>query len=318
MKCTICKNSEAKLIYKDVRDYYFPDVPGKFNIRRCGNCGLLWIDPQPTADVLQLHYPNSYPVYQRKVIKPRGLKTDIIKLVAKNYLGYGRPAWWRFLLYPFYLKLAHLPHKKTGRALLDVGCGPVTRFPVFQLLGWDARGVEMDESAAKAAQAMGYNVISSSFESADLPENYFDIIYMSHVFEHLRDPHEVLEKVKQVLKPGGELILIMPNGGSITSKIFGRYWFGLEIPRHLFLYNKKNIVSVLQQHGFECQEVVYNSFLTSAFSSLSYAIGKNADYFSFMNRFVWLLNFVTDIFMNPFGVGDEFTVRAKYNPTNRP
>ena len=311
MGCVVCKNSQKKILHENVPDFYFPEIPGKFQIKKCEMCGLMYIDPQPLAEELALHYPETYPVYQRKFYLPSPVRSFITKLVAENYLGYGRPRWWRIFLIPFYVKFSHLPKRKENGNILDVGCETGTRFPLFRSLGWKVKGVEMNKGAAEAAQKAGYDVLCASFEGVEMPRNSFDAVYVNNVFEHFANPHGVLEKTKETLVPEGELILVVPNGEGLAARLFGRHWFGLEVPRHLFTYNKKSIGKLMLQHGFEVQNIIYPLTFGSFSSSLAYLLGKRANFFSFLEWPIWLLNFLVDPIFCFWGIGDWMIIRAK-------
>jgi SAM-dependent methyltransferase len=310
-QCIICRNSsDVAVRYKDVSDLIYPAVAGHFTVKECLRCRLLFLDPQPTDRELVPHYPESYGPYNSSYRSSR-LRGFFTKEVARQFLGYGRPKWWRFILFPFYIRLAHVPrYKKEGR-ILEIGCASGSRLRLFCELGWDAVGIEMSDYAARIARERGGNVLRGRFEEIAVPENSFDVVYMSHVFEHLRDPHFVLEKIKKILRPGGELILITPNGDSMTARLFGRFWLLLTVPRHFFIYQKDNISKLLDQHSFAVEKVVYNDTVRNFFPSLALRLGKNLDAFSFFNRIVYVLDLFLDAFLQSFRIEDAIIVRAR-------
>ena len=64
-------------------------------------------------------------------------------------------------------------------------------------------GLDISEAAAAGMGRKGYKVYVATIESAELPEDYYDLIYMQQVIEHVHDPHAVLAKLLKCLKPGG-------------------------------------------------------------------------------------------------------------------
>lgn len=311
MACTICSNS-PELLFTRLSDRLHPEVPGEFTLKQCSHCGLIFVDPQPSPEELEAHYPDIYYVNQRHARRDSA-KHALIRIVARQYFGYGKPR--RFLgicLFPFYFRLSHLPQWRPKGKLLDVGCGVGNRIPTFEKLGWRVEGLEMNPKAAKSARDKGCKIYVSSLEKANLPAAHFDVVYLNHVFEHLRDPHVALRKIKGTLKPNGELILVVPSANSLAFKLFKQHWFALEVPRHLFTYNRENISSVLHQHGFRVQDFAYVHTLGSITSSFAYKLGKPTDTFSVFEKPLSLVNFLIDPIFNGFGLGDWLTVHARF------
>lgn len=287
-----------------------PEIPGMYDLSRCGSCGLTFIDPTPNQEELSAHYPETYHTYSRSAPETSRTRRWITKRVAEQYLGYGKPRWWRTLLLPFFLKLSHLPTAVENGNILDIGCARGERMRVFRALGWNAWGVETSDAAAQVTQHLGFRVSVGRFEDVDLPPGYFDAIHLNHVFEHLRDPHIALERMRTILKPGGELIIVVPNGRSIAARLYKQFWFALDVPRHPFTYTRESLSRLLRQHGFETISVVYFNAFGSMNVSLAYALGLPGDSFHFCERPIWLSCFVLDPLCNALRVGDAITVRA--------
>ena len=313
MKCIICETSESRRLYTGLSDIYFPELQSKLDMWKCTNCGLMYIDPQPALEQLKQHYPPPpYPEFREKPPRLSGLKSLIQKLVA-------RQSWWKFLLYPFYLKLAYLPYKtERKKALLDVGCEGGNKCSLFETLGYEVTGVEMEKNHADIAIRKGHNVIPSSFEEAQLPPQTFDIVYMGQMIEHFKDPHLALEKTRQVLRPDGELIISTPNSDSLCRRIFGKFWIGIDCPRHLFIYNHDNIVILLFQHGFTCKDIIYSSVLGNVVAdSITYILKTRPHVFPrfiiLFEVFSWLITTFLDIVMQLLGfrLGNSMVIRAK-------
>jgi len=308
--CIACGGKNILLKYPQCSDKYFPNIPGTFDLYECARCKLLFIWPQPAQQTLNEHYPEEYEVYDQRPKTPSKIRAYIIGKVAKQYLGYGRKTLLGNIWYPFYLKLAHLPQSKNAGVILDVGCSGGARFPVFELLGWRVEGVELDAKAAEAARTFGYKVVNASFNEALLKKDSYDVVHMNNVFEHFLDPVGVLNKSKDILKQNGELLLVVPNGSSINARIFRKYWFGLEIPRHTYTYNRKNISLLLTQHGFKVEKIISSNTFGTISSSLSYVLGISPHRLSFLDRVMWTINIIADPLFVKFNCGDFITIRA--------
>jgi SAM-dependent methyltransferase len=107
------------------------------------------------------------------------------------------------------------------------------------------------EVASRAESATGGQVFVGDILDAPYAPNSFDVITCFHVFEHLYDPRAVLQKAAQWLKPGGIFYAMMPNIHSAGGRIFGSYWYALELPRHLFHFSPKSLGNLANSLGLE-------------------------------------------------------------------
>lgn len=124
------------------------------------------------------------------------------------------------------------PPAPAGR-LLEVGAGAGERLVQFAEAGWDAVGQDPDPEAGKVAKKRGLKVYDCPVRNLAGREESFDLIGLNHVIEHVLDPAELLQACVSLLRPGGRLCVISPNAAGLGRRVFGRWWFGLEQPRHL-------------------------------------------------------------------------------------
>jgi SAM-dependent methyltransferase len=213
-------------------------LPGSFTLVQCAGCGLLYLSPRPVPAHIHLYYPENYESFIRQ-------QTDHLSLWQRYSLRYG--LWKRCHLV--------LRYKRSGW-LLDLGCGTgqflaeMKRYP-----GWELIGVEPNTKAAEfASQILGLNVYSGDLFSAHFPDHYFDVVTMWDVLEHLYEPVSVLQEISRVLKPDGVLILRTPSLDSWDARVFGRYWAGLDSPRHLAVYSRRTLEKLLTHIGFIVRE----------------------------------------------------------------
>jgi SAM-dependent methyltransferase len=173
--------------------------------------------------------------------------------------GYPAPAhpWAQPLVripQPFLLRRATFrgfPRYVPGGTALDVGCGSGAFLLVLQRYGWKVRGVEVTAAAAEAARSLGLDVHTGEITDDVFSPEEFDFIHMSHVIEHMSSPVTALRRVRELLRPGGVLYVETPNIASLGFKLWKRYWFPLESPRHLWLFTPRTLAQALRVAGFE-------------------------------------------------------------------
>jgi len=131
---------------------------------------------------------------------------------------------------------------RTGGALLDIGCNSGAFLRALKGPGWQLHGVEISpEEARKARTSAGADVfVGDPLEAPYQPES-FDVITCFHTLEHVYQPRELLRKILIWLRPGGILYLTLPNIDSWEASIFRSYWYGLELPRHLFHFSPSSL-----------------------------------------------------------------------------
>jgi len=103
-------------------------------------------------------------------------------------------------------------------------------------------------------------IVNSELKQCNFPNNYFDVITLWHVLEHIRNPKEILIEIKRILKDDGIMIIGLPNINSMAFKIFKKYWIDLDIPRHYYHFSFLTISKLLTVTGFKINNINYFSF----------------------------------------------------------
>lgn len=268
-QCYVC-GTEGDVLYRDLMDVIY-GVQGEWTLRHCNNarCSLVWLDPMPTVDEL----PKLYAQYYTHEIKPNHSVSSQSKAVDKarvaywaNKYGYPVPGdfWGSMLSYIVYLLPTYRAQwdfgvfcldAKPGGRLLEIGCGDGATLHRMSELGWDTEGVDFDPKAVEIARNRGLRVFAGTLEERGFAPDSFDAIVMSHVIEHVPDPLALLEKCGKLLRPGGRLISVTPNASSWGHEKFGRFWRGLEPPRHLHIFTIGSMKLLTKAAGFDHYEV---------------------------------------------------------------
>jgi SAM-dependent methyltransferase len=141
---------------------------------------------------------------------------------------------------------------------LDVGANDGFFLHLARQSGWDVQGVEIAESAAAyAREVFDLDVFVGQLTEANFPDQAFDVVTFWHVLEHVHDPLGHLQETYRILKPGGLLIVEVPNISSWQARLFGARWRALDTPRHLYHFSPDSLKAMLQKAGFMCFRVGY-------------------------------------------------------------
>lgn len=158
--------------------------------------------------------------------------------------------------------------KETG-TLLDVGAGTGAFANTMLMAGWQITALEPDETARRNAQKKYSLNLSSPDQLFSLPENQFDAITMWHVLEHVHDLHGYLAQLHKILKPGGRLLIAVPNYTSYDAKVYGGFWAAYDVPRHLYHFSPKSMEMLGNEKGFtlaDARPMWFDSFYVSMLS----------------------------------------------------
>ncbi|HVO95801.1 MAG TPA: class I SAM-dependent methyltransferase, partial [Terriglobales bacterium] len=137
----------------------------------------------------------------------------------------------------------------------DVGCGGGGYLYRLRQWGWDTYGVEPSETGAEQARRLGLNVKHGSLQSAAFDNEFFDVIRLSNVLEHLPDPTSTLHEIRRILKSDGRVYITVPNTRSLVFHLFRENWYALDAPRHVISYSPKSLTTLAERTGFQMQSM---------------------------------------------------------------
>jgi 2-polyprenyl-3-methyl-5-hydroxy-6-metoxy-1,4-benzoquinol methylase len=215
----------------------------------------VWVDPQPALDQLGRLYENYWThVPPANGQRPENGFRTITKRFAKS--AFATAFFWRSST--FRSGLNYLEDLEPGR-ILDVGCGNGAFLARAAAAGWKATGVDFDLEAVEAAKLnVDVEAYAGSIMDQRFPAASFDAITMDNVIEHLPNPIETVRECARLLRPGGRLVIMTPNIGSLGHVVFGQDWRGLEPPRHLQIFSASGLKNISRRAGF-CSVKIFSS-----------------------------------------------------------
>jgi 2-polyprenyl-3-methyl-5-hydroxy-6-metoxy-1,4-benzoquinol methylase len=126
----------------------------------------------------------------------------------------------------------------------------------------------LDIKAVNYCKSKGLNVWQGDFSVNKFEENYFDVIIVNHVIEHLFELDSFLCLCNKYLKVGGKLIVSTPNTNNWQYKlIYKKDWMPLDAPRHLNLFNNENLEIIIKRNNFKITKNI-SSLRTDAWVSI--------------------------------------------------
>lgn len=234
--CPVCGSARIENYLRDFRD---------IDIWICRKCFVQFMNPVYSDSYLDDYYSKYIPPeYSQDVIdEQRFMANDNLQLIEK-VLG------------------------KTGR-MLDFGCGNGEHVYTAMQRGWNVVGYDVDcHTVNTISHKYSFESLCGPFEEIDWRNETFDLVYTNQVIEHLKHPVKTLETLNRIIKPGGLLLVAVPNIRSLSRRIkfffekiglrrrnIGKYY---DSDHHVFYYDKKSIGSLLKVSGYRVL-YIYNS-----------------------------------------------------------
>ena len=200
---------------------------------RCRDCGLIFVTPVLKDERVLKHY-QSESSWVRVLQSGPQIELDRLK-------------------YAYGLDLAG-PHL-SGESVLDVGAGTGLFLKTARDMGLDPVGLELHLENAAALRDEGFTVIDRPLEEADLESGTFDLISLWEVLEHIIHPARLLNEIHRALKPGGVLLILVPNADALSARILHEKSGAFGGHSHVNFFNSQTLSRLLAQTGFSVLEV---------------------------------------------------------------
>jgi len=269
----------------------------------CPVCGSGRTFPLVDSADLGRLYPDAYDAYS---LPPAGLAR---LLATWLYHWYYRRA---LRQAPF----AVLRRLSPGR-LLDVGAGRGDLGVVLAREGWEVTGLEPSGDACEAARRRGVRMVQGTLAGggrAELGADY-DVVVFQHALEHVVEPLDDLRRAYELLRPGGFLLVALPNFGCWQARRFGTAWFHLDLPRHRSHFTAAGLERALRATGFVRPEISTSTTADGLQASIQYRLYGRRRFREGLSRYVvvaisLLLLPLTELANRLGGEGDQLGATA--------
>ena len=233
--CLVCGSEQVVALFRQ-SDRLYRTTAHEFQVVRCGECGLVRLDPAPSPEELHRYYPESYWFAPGGNAASR-LEEGYRRIVLRDHVRFVERA---------------LRETTARGPLLDVGCGGGLFLGLMRRRGFHAVGLDNSREAAGIAwHQQSAPAACGLLEQAPFPAGSLAGLTMFHVLEHLYDPPAYLEAAHGLLAPDGRLVVQVPNAASWQFRLLGSSWNGVDVPRHLFDFRARDLEKLLTRCGFE-------------------------------------------------------------------
>ena len=229
-----------------------------FGIFICDDCELMFTNPRPLDENLNSYYKSEK--YISHTNSNRGLFNKAYQFVRKITIK----------------NKVKLLGKKKGK-VLEIGSGTGELLNALKKCGWHCDGVEPDKDARELAEKNHNLKLHDSINKIKIGKDKYDRIMLWHVLEHISDINKTLSTIYECLNKDGLCIIAVPNYKSYDAKIYRNFWAAYDVPRHLFHFNKKSLISMMNKHSFEIEKIIPMKFDSFYVSLLSERIKNGKD-----------------------------------------
>lgn len=201
-------------------------------IARCTRCGLL----------------KTIPSKKNKQFNPQQSRNSFYEDNSERFIRLFLPI------------VEKIKKHKPGGAVLDVGCSSGLLLSLLQKEGYQITGIEPNKSAYQnAKKRFGKNIYRGTLKAfLKQRRRVFDCIIYNHVFEHIEDLTGELKMINKMLKPGGILVVGVPNTDNVIFWLRQKYWEYLVPNEHVWHFNTKYLVKYLGKNGFSFLDKSFN------------------------------------------------------------
>lgn len=246
IRCTVCNYSEYTLLFRDHNRRDNIDCSGTYV--QCKDCSLVYLRERPQWEEIVKFYSSM----DEDQTANAGLANaaELRRQVEKPV-----PKWKQFLR-----KIRFRPHSwpcesvsAGSKRLLDLGCGSGAKLFEFAQRGYEIWGVDIGADAIRLCKELlpQGHFFQGELQETGLPDEHFGYIRIDNALEHVLNPKEVIRECRRLLCVGGQLMVYVPHGRSLSMRLMKGNSISAWIPFHLQLFTRKSLRQLLKEAGFK-------------------------------------------------------------------
>lgn len=236
--CLLCKSSEIRLLHACTDHLVTRE---DFEVYSCMNCGFVFTMDYPVETEAGKYYDSDD--YISHTGSNRNILESLYNLARKLMLSRKR-------------NILKRSCGTSGLSILDIGSGTGHFLDLMKRSGWEVTGIEISPKAREfSAMNFGINALPPE-KTESLPTRSFDCITFWHSLEHVYDLHGMFSGIKRVLKPGGSVIVALPNNSSWDANHYGKDWAAWDVPRHLWHFTPRSFSLLAGISGFKITGII--------------------------------------------------------------
>ncbi len=226
ISCPYC-NSIHSLKYRNTND-----------IVKCLNCGIVYLRTRLNKNAMKELY-QAYNTDAPQMFLPKNNNEIKNSLLRRDY-------WIKEIV----------EYLNVKDKCLDIGCGWGAFLENAKLYGFTPRGIEITKKGADfAKEKLNIDATSEQFLDTPFEDNYFSLVTLNHVLEHLPEPKQALDKIFNILIPDGMFCGIVPNINSLCSNFMQEGWEWLDADYHYVHYSPNTLKEKLEKSGFIVEKI---------------------------------------------------------------
>ena len=240
-RCPVC---ELKRLHAIASIPDFETATGDYGLVECSSCGLGFTSPRPRESELSKLYADrttaDFPDARSSMVRRlRDFATDAYLNRELRSIG-----------------------KSKALEILDFGCGDgslaLGLHRYAQKQGAIVRTTAVDfhaEAPSALAQVDRREIQYVSQATWFANDERYDCIFLRHVLEHHPNPRRLLDTLRSKLRSGGRIVIEVPNRRSVWATVFGRYYSGYYMPRHLMHFDRGSLCCAVERSGLRCENI---------------------------------------------------------------
>jgi ubiquinone/menaquinone biosynthesis C-methylase UbiE len=231
--CNLCKSSNYNQLFQKEG----------LNIVKCAECDLVFVNPRLDQNYLKDLYSKDYytgegfdTTINYDEVHTKGSANDLETEIDYNY------------------RMDMITKYKQHGTLLDIGCA-FGDFLDFAKERFDIYGVEISPYSGRIAKERFKNrIFNGTIEKANLSSDFFDVVTMIEVIEHLPNPINSLKEINRIMKLDGIVAIQTGDINSMIPRIKGGDWDYIRPKGHLYYFSRKTMRKMLRDNGFNVME----------------------------------------------------------------